>query len=84
MWTNVSQVYVYISNRSTDIGLSKEIQTYSSNFCNEKKTGIFKNMLYLYNGMLQINKMNKTLLMNWFLKKMLNKKYKSVDSMIFW
>lgn len=56
-------MYIYLTEAQTQVYL-KKYRHIVAIFAMKKKTGIFKNMLYLYNGMLQINKMNKTLLMN--------------------
>lgn len=56
------------------MGLSKDICRYIVSIFIRGKTGIFKNMIYSYNGILQTNKIN-TILATWlyFSKMMLNK-----------
>lgn len=63
-----------IFNRNTEMGLSKDTCRYIVAIFIRGKTGVFKNMVYSYNGMLQTNKIN-TIPATWlnFSKMMLNK-----------
>lgn len=65
-------IYIYLTEAQTWVYLKKYRHIVA--IFEMKKIGIFKNMAYSYNGMLQINKMNTALIMNRFLKNNIKQK----------